>query len=46
MSRVELIMEKVESTYANFKGNSDYDFKASRSCLTQFLKRKNLSLRT
>lgn len=32
-----LIMEKAESTYLDFNEESDYDFKASRSCLTQVL---------
>lgn len=31
----KLIMEKAESTYLDFKEDSDYDFKASRSCLSQ-----------
>lgn len=39
-----LIMEKAESIYLDFNEDSDYDFKASRSCLTQVLKRKNLLL--
>jgi len=38
------LMEKAESTYLDFNEDSDYDFKASRSCLTQVLKRKNLLL--
>ena len=32
-----LIMEKAESTYLDFNEDRDYDFKASRSCLTQVL---------
>lgn len=32
-----LIMEKAESTYLDFNEDNDYDFKASRSCLTQVL---------
>lgn len=31
----KLIMEKAESTYLDFNEDSDYDFKASRSCLSQ-----------